>query len=297
VRIGSNGTLRFGGGDPDFVNQGIPDPFPPNAMIAPFWDDLDPSAGGSVSYLSDPEDGRFTVQWHDVPRYETGAKTTFQAILERDGTIIFQYAKVPESIGATVGIESGNGEDGIMVQFNAGWWLEPGKVVRFTAPAVWALADQPNGVIPPGGAVDLGLEFDAEGLEEGVHAAMMRITTNDPDNLNLEIPLILSVSGLSAAPDSDLPRVLDFVGAVPNPFNPSTELRFSLPRAGKVSLRLYDVSGRLVRVIHEGELPAGQHRRRWDGRDDAGRSVASGAYYARLVTSEGQITKSLALVR
>jgi subtilisin family serine protease len=297
IWIGSNGNLLVAADDATFVNQGIPDPFAPNGMIAPFWDDLDPGAGGSVSYRSDPEAGRFIVQWQDVPRYETGAEMTFQAILERDGTILFQYADVPEPVGGTVGIESPDGADGIMIQFNAPIYLEPGRVVRFTAPAAWVLADRPAGVVAPDRALDLGVEFDATGLAEGVHAAMMTITSDDPARPRVEVPLILTVNSVSAAPDPDLPRVFAFAGAVPNPFNPSTELHFSLPRPADVSLRLYDVSGRLVRVLHEGALPAGDHHRRWDGRDDGGRAVASGAYYARLVTPEGPITKSLALVR
>jgi hypothetical protein len=297
VWIGSNGNILFGPDDPTFVNQGIPDPFAPNAMIAPFWDDLDPQAGGTITYLAEPEAGRFTVQYHNVARYETGAPVNCQAILEKDGSITFQYGALPEPGGATVGIESGNGEDGLILQFNHASYLEEGLAVRFTAPAVWALADRPGGVLGPGVAADVVIEFDAVGLDPGVYAAMMNIVTNDPRNPSVSLPLIMMVSPVAGADDSDLPRALDFTGAVPNPFNPTTELQFSLPESGQVSLRLYDVSGRLVRIVHEGRLEAGRHRRPWDGRDQAGRPVASGSYFARLVTSSGQITKPLALVR
>jgi len=77
---------------------------------------------------------------------------------------------------------------------------------------------------------------------------------------------------------------------VPNPFNPMTEIRFELAAPQAVSLRIYDVTGRLVRELADGPLPTGPHTRVWQGRDDSGRPVPSGAYYVRLVT-EGRIDR------
>jgi hypothetical protein len=71
----------------------------------------------------------------------------------------------------------------------------------------------------------------------------------------------------------------------PNPFNPVTWIRFDLPRAGRVALRVHSVDGRLVREWRE-TLPAGRHRVRWDGKTGEGSAVASGVYFARL-TVEG----------
>jgi len=70
--------------------------------------------------------------------------------------------------------------------------------------------------------------------------------------------------------------------AAPNPCNPRTELSFTLARAGRVRLVLYDLAGRPVRELVVGELPAGPHAVTWSGEDDAGRPVASGVYLARL---------------
>jgi hypothetical protein len=68
----------------------------------------------------------------------------------------------------------------------------------------------------------------------------------------------------------------------PNPFNPTTVLVFELPRAGFVRLSVHDVAGHLVRTLVEDDLPAGSHEAAWNGRDAAGRNVASGSYLARL---------------
>jgi flagellar hook assembly protein FlgD len=66
----------------------------------------------------------------------------------------------------------------------------------------------------------------------------------------------------------------------PNPSNPATVVAYDLPEATHVTLRVVDVRGRIVRTLVDGWRPAGAHRARWDGRDDRGRSVASGRYFA-----------------
>jgi hypothetical protein len=83
----------------------------------------------------------------------------------------------------------------------------------------------------------------------------------------------------------------------PNPFNPMTTIRFDLPAAGQVRLAIYDLAGRLVRVLVEGEIPAGSHEAVWDGRDSTGRSAPSGSYLARLVAGGKVEGVRLSLVR
>ncbi|MCK9995139.1 MAG: endonuclease/exonuclease/phosphatase family protein [Candidatus Krumholzibacteria bacterium] len=77
---------------------------------------------------------------------------------------------------------------------------------------------------------------------------------------------------------------------VPNPFNPSTELRFELDTPGSVELNVYDARGHLVQSLVAGQFAAGPHGVMWDGTDRAGRQVASGVYQVRLVTRVGAET-------
>jgi uncharacterized protein (DUF362 family) len=74
----------------------------------------------------------------------------------------------------------------------------------------------------------------------------------------------------------------------PNPFNASTNLRYALPRESRIELAVYDLLGRRVRTIADGVQPAGWHTARWDGRDEAGRSVASGLYIYTLSAQTDQ---------
>lgn len=85
--------------------------------------------------------------------------------------------------------------------------------------------------------------------------------------------------------------------AAPNPFNPQTEISFTLPQAGDVELTVFDVRGRQVRSLLAAELPAGSHAVTWDGRDGDGRAQPSGVYLALLKAGEVRLTRRLTLVQ
>ena len=103
----------------------------------------------------------------------------------------------------------------------------------------------------------------------------------------------LSGSGkLIALPDS--PQLAQ---NAPNPFNSQTVLAYFLPAAGPVRLEVFSLTGQRVAVLRHGLQQAGFHQHRWDGRDYAGHSVASGLYLYRLVTDEVVLTRKLMLLR
>ncbi len=101
----------------------------------------------------------------------------------------------------------------------------------------------------------------------------------------------------SAAPDPVVPRITALAQNYPNPFNPRTWIDFSLPRAQRVSLRIYDERGRLVKTLIDGLVAEGDHHLRWDGRDNEGRSVASGVYHYLLRTDGGVLRHKMTLIR
>jgi hypothetical protein len=73
-----------------------------------------------------------------------------------------------------------------------------------------------------------------------------------------------------------------FRAIAPNPFNPMTTIKFVVNRENLVQLNIYDIRGHKVRTLVQDRLPANEYSPVWDGTDDAGQSVASGAYFARL---------------
>ena len=112
------------------------------------------------------------------------------------------------------------------------------------------------------------------------------------------------IDGLDAAREAILaaalahgPRaVIGVTGAVvrfslaqnaPNPFNPSTVIRYQMHEGAKVSISIYNVLGQPVRTVFEGALPAGSHQIAWDGRDNTGHSMSSGTYIYVMTTDKG----------
>ncbi len=83
----------------------------------------------------------------------------------------------------------------------------------------------------------------------------------------------------------------------PNPFNPSTELRFTLAQDGPVRLDVHDLAGRLVRTLVDEPLNAGGHTTRWDGRDDKGRMAAAGVYVARLQSADAVRSRRMVMLK
>jgi hypothetical protein len=84
---------------------------------------------------------------------------------------------------------------------------------------------------------------------------------------------------------------------VPNPFNPTTTIRFSLATGGPATVSIYDANGRLVRTLVDETRAAGDHAVPWDGRDARGKSVASGVYFYRLVAGSVIESKKMVLLK
>jgi len=87
---------------------------------------------------------------------------------------------------------------------------------------------------------------------------------------------------LEKTSDTVTPRVFKLHANYPNPFNPMTKISFSLPEAQMVKLSVYSLDGRKVATLVNGTQTAGLHEVVWMGRDDAGRSVATGTYFYRI---------------
>jgi flagellar hook capping protein FlgD len=123
-------------------------------------------------------------------------------------------------------------------------------------------AGQPDAAIAAGGGYALGGGFWVPGV-----GSVVAVSPADP------VPLAFA---------SRLPQ--------PNPFRSSTTLDFELPAARTVMLVIHDINGRVVRRLAEGTYEAGVHHTIWDGRDDRGRPVVSGIYFAHLVAGEFRST-------
>ncbi len=83
----------------------------------------------------------------------------------------------------------------------------------------------------------------------------------------------------------------------PNPFNPTTTIKFTIPTAAKVSLQLFDITGRLVRTIIDDYKQAGNYSVNFDAKDNSGWQLSSGVYFYRMQAADQVITRKCVLLK
>jgi subtilisin family serine protease len=300
VNICTNGWLSFTELDSAYANQALPSSGTrvPKSLIAPFWDDMDLRTTGAIWTHNDGT--RFIVSWVGVMHYTTGAPTggpyTYQAILYPSGKIVYQYlAMTPPKNSATVGIQNEARTIGLMATFNTDY-VHDGLAVQFSRTPEWLSASPPAGSIPPGGTADVTVGYDAAELEMGDYQGNLRVSSNDPDEGGLDVPVTLHVSDLVSV-DPLVPASYGLRLAGANPTRGRALLALALPVAGEAEVLVYDVRGALVRTVVRGTLEAGTHSIPWNGVNDAGRAVGAGKYYVSARTQGGTYRTDVVLLK
>lgn len=136
--------------------------------------------------------------------------------------------------------------------------------------------------------VDVSIVIDQEGIVRyrggGVPVSSIKSVV---DNL-------ITASGIE---DGQIVQTYELSQNYPNPFNPSTNISFQISTIQKVSLKIYDNQGRLVRILLENTMHAGKHEISWDGRNNSGVSVSAGTYFYVLVSENYKQSKKMLLIR
>ena len=84
---------------------------------------------------------------------------------------------------------------------------------------------------------------------------------------------------------------------LPNPFNPTTSIRYSIEEPGLVSLDIYNVKGQLVKTLYHGNAEVGGHTVTWNGLDNSGNACSSGVYFYRLRTPNTSIIRKMLMLK
>jgi len=145
-----------------------------------------------------------------------------------------------------------------------------------TAPAGFT-SELSNYSVEAGG--DIVVDIDFTPTEVMDYSGDLVITSNDPNQA--EVTVALSGAGVGTGSGTELlPTVTELTGNYPNPFNPSTNIKFSLKADSKVQLHIYNIKGQKVKTLINEDMEAGYHTVVWNGRDDNGKSVSSGVYFS-----------------
>jgi hypothetical protein len=127
----------------------------------------------------------------------------------------------------------------------------------------------------------------------GTHYSYYFVTATDFSGNEGKSARVNKTTGVG---DTPLPHVLS-VSAYPNPFNPETTVRYTVPARGHVELDVYDMRGERVAMLVNGDEEAGAYTVAWQGLNDAGRHVGSGVYFARLSENGSERTYKLTLLK
>ena len=153
-----------------------------------------------------------------------------------------------------------------------------------------------SGRVPGGETTNVVLTLNSRGISPGTYSGTIRVQPETGPTVDLPVVLqVGDVAGVSG--DRGEPQTVVLEAARPNPFAGSAILNYSLPTAQSARLVVFDASGRTVRTLARGTAAAGHHSVEWNGRDEAGRAVPAGIYFARLQTAGRSLTQRLLRVR
>jgi len=131
--------------------------------------------------------------------------------------------------------------------------------------------------------------------EDGPDSCAVTVVSNATNSPTV-VPVRLDV--VTAIGSENIPKPFRIVSVSPNPFNPSTTVHFTLPKAMPVKAEIWAVTGARVRVLSKDQrFGPGDNRLIWDGRDDHGSPSASGVYFVRIETSLGTKTARAVLLK
>ena len=139
--------------------------------------------------------------------------------------------------------------------------------------------------IEPGTVVEVTISANG-----GAYVANITVTVPDAP-VEVTEPVVLA----KARPE--LPTEFALHGNVPNPFNPTTTIRFDLPEEADCELAIYNINGRKIRTLVDSKLEAGYCRAIWDGTDDIGRPVSAGIYFYKLNAGKFSAQRRMLLVK
>ncbi|MCP4290634.1 MAG: T9SS type A sorting domain-containing protein [bacterium] len=117
--------------------------------------------------------------------------------------------------------------------------------------------------------------------------------TNDPENVST----VLFIPFEGSLASSEIPPATNSLSISPYPFNPRTEISFTISIAQSVKLEIYDMTGKRITQLVDRNFEPGTHRIDWQGKDQNGSAVASGSYLLRMITNSGVSSSKMMLVR
>lgn len=192
-QIGANGVVSFISSTSVGTGNGaLPNTAIPSQSLAPFWDDLNPAAGGEILYHSTAE--RLVVSWIAVPHYSGGGPETFQVVIYPDGKIVYQYQTVALGTSCTVGLQDNNTTGPAVQVVNNASYLKNSLAIEFLHPSEpWLTYPVSSGIVPQNTATSIWFYASASNEVPGSYTATVSFAMNDINNQQQDVPIVFIV--------------------------------------------------------------------------------------------------------
>lgn len=128
------------------------------------------------------------------------------------------------------------------------------------------------------------------------YSGVIVISSDDPNMPEVNVP-VQGTSGTSSNNDLVSPLITELQGNYPNPFNPTTSIRFSLRESSPVQMEIYNLAGQKVRTLLNANMAAGNHIVTWNGLDNSGKPVSSGVYFYKMSSGKYTSTKKMIMMK
>ncbi len=151
--------------------------------------------------------------------------------------------------------------------------------------------------IPPFDTLYFSLDLNSDSHVPGIAYVTLAVVNKLNDNDFQQITFTASTTSASVDPNNKNLKVFALMNNFPNPFNPSTVIRYQLSASSNVSLKIYNLLGQEMRTLVSSRQNAGWHTVQWDARDNYGKQAASGVYLYRLTAGNFSETKKMILKR
>ena len=163
----------------------------------------------------------------------------------------------------------------------------------------WIQLSPTYGNVMPGESKTIQVDLNPAGLlPNNTYNGWIVVLSNDPDSPVIQIPVQVFVNPSSGIVSSGtIPGTLALHANYPNPFNPSTTIRFDVPHNMHVLLEVYNILGQRVAVLVNQTMAPGRYRFTWNARNAAGQPLPSGIYFYRLKADKKNLVRKMLLTR
>ncbi|WP_428235679.1 zinc-dependent metalloprotease [Gracilimonas sp.] len=166
------------------------------------------------------------------------------------------------------------------------------ELKQLSSPYNWLAVNNMSGVAFEDSSSDAEFVFNTRGISAGTYETVLQVSTNDPENRIIEVPVTLNVNQEVSNETEEVPNQVSLKQNYPNPFNPTTSIQFNLNEASKVKLEVFNIQGQKVASLLNENRRAGEHRITFNAQN-----LSSGIYIYRLQTGAQTLTRKMVLIK